>query len=110
MSVDPRSRPRSRLEAADRAHEALREEGVEALWDRLAEHRSHLETDGLLDERRREHLAAEVFAVVGTCQDLGAPCTTIRAVLEAVQRRELDPLSAVDEILEKVFGLTSDGS
>ena len=32
-------------------------------------------------------------------------------VLEAVQRRELDPLSAVDEILEKVFRIdTADGS
>ena len=42
------------------------------------------------------------------------PCTTIPSlarVLEAVQRRELDPLSAVDEILEKVFRIdTADGS
>ena len=32
-------------------------------------------------------------------------------VLESVQRRELDPLSAVEEILEKVFRIdAADGS
>ncbi len=96
--------------------EALREEGVEALWDRLAEHRSHLETDGLLDERRREHLAAEVFAVSSARAKAHLERAVyddpeLARVLEAVQRRELDPLSAVDEILEKVFRIdTSDGS
>jgi hypothetical protein len=30
-------------------------------------------------------------------------------VLESVQRRELDPLSAVSEILEQVFGIDADG-
>jgi LAO/AO transport system kinase len=96
--------------------EALREEGVEALWDRLAEHRSHLETDGLLDERRREHLAAEVFAVSSArakahLERAVQDDPELARVLEAVQRRELDPLSAVDEILEKVFRIdTADGS
>jgi hypothetical protein len=31
-------------------------------------------------------------------------------VLDAVQRRELDPLSAVREILEKVFKVDGDGA
>jgi LAO/AO transport system kinase len=96
--------------------EALREEGVEDLWDRLTEHRSFLETDGLLDERRREHLAAEVFAVSSARAKAhleravhGDP--ELARVLESVQRRELDPLSAVDEILEKVFRIdAADGS
>jgi LAO/AO transport system kinase len=96
--------------------EALREEGVAALWERLAEHRSHLETDGLLDERRREHLAAEVFAVSSArakahLERAVQDDPELARVLEAVQRRELDPLSAVDEILEKVFRIdTADGS
>jgi LAO/AO transport system kinase len=96
--------------------EALREEGVEELWDRLAEHRSHLESDGLLDERRREHLAAEVFAVSSARAKAHLERAVhddpeLARVLEAVQRRELDPLSAVDEILEKVFRIdTADGS
>jgi LAO/AO transport system kinase len=88
--------------------EAHRGEGVEALWDRLAEHRTHLEQDGLLDERRREHLAAEVFAVSSArakthLEHAVRDDPELARVLEAVQRRELDPLSAVSEILEKVF-------
>jgi LAO/AO transport system kinase len=88
--------------------EALREEGVDALWDRLGEHRTHLEQDGMLDERRREHLAAEVFAVSSArakthLEHAVRDDPELARVLEAVQRRELDPLSAVSEILEKVF-------
>jgi LAO/AO transport system kinase len=88
--------------------EALRGEGVEELWDRLGEHRAHLGEDGLLDERRREHLAAEVFAVSSArakkhLEQAVRDDPELARVLEAVQRRELDPLSAVDEILEKVF-------
>jgi LAO/AO transport system kinase len=88
--------------------EAHRGEGVEALWDRLTDHRAHLEQDGLLDERRREHLAAEVFAVSSArakthLEHAVRDDPELARVLDAVQRRELDPLSAVSEILEKVF-------
>ena len=88
--------------------EALRGEGVAELWDRLGDHRTHLEQDGLLDERRREHLAAEVFAVSSArakthLEHAVRDDPELARVLEAVQRRELDPLSAVSEILEKVF-------
>ena len=91
--------------------EALREEGVEALWDRLAEHRSHLETGRAARRAAAEHLAAEVFAVSSARAKTHLERAVhddpeLARVLEAVQRRELDPLSAVDEILEKVFGLT----
>src|SRR5881392_1064042 len=43
--------------------EAMRGENVETLWAKIKEHREHLESEGLLDERRRKHLAGEVFAV-----------------------------------------------
>ena len=33
------------------------------LWEKIEEHRAHLESAGLLEERRRRNLAAEVFAV-----------------------------------------------
>jgi LAO/AO transport system kinase len=41
-------------------------ENVPALWERLREHRAHLEDAGLLDERRRRNLAGEVFAVASS--------------------------------------------
>ena len=88
--------------------EATRGEGVPDLWAKIEEHRAYLERSGELERRRRENLAREVFAVatarakehlVETVQ--GNP--DLRRLLAAVQARELDPLSAVREILEQVF-------
>jgi LAO/AO transport system kinase len=96
--------------------EATRGEGVDELWTKLEEHRAHLEADGLLEERRRKNLAGEVFAVASAraktrLQDAVADDPELRRLLEEVQRRELDPLSAVREILGKVFKVgDEDGS
>jgi LAO/AO transport system kinase len=88
--------------------EATRDENVDALWAKIEEHRAHLESEGLLEERRRKHLAGEVFAVASGRAKAhleravqGDP--ELRRLLDEVQRRELDPLSAVQEILGKVF-------
>ena len=43
--------------------EAIRGENVPELWAKIEEHRSFLESAGLLEERRRRNLAGEVFAV-----------------------------------------------
>src|SRR5215204_1463792 len=43
--------------------EAVRADGVPELWEAVERHREHLESEGLLEERRRRNLAAEVFAV-----------------------------------------------
>ncbi len=88
--------------------EAMRGEGVPELWDALERHRAHLEADGGLDARRRANLAAEVFAVASArakahLEQAVADDAELRRLLDAVQRRELDPLSAVDEILRQVF-------
>src|SRR5215207_5525308 len=90
--------------------DALKEEGIEELWDKVAEHRVHLESNGLLDERRRNNLAREVFALASArakthLERAVADDPELRRLLDEVQRRELDPLSAVREILEKVFRL-----
>ena len=94
--------------------EALRGENVPLLWDKLAEHRAFLERRGLLEERRRRNLAGEVFAVAtgrakAHLQETVADDPELRRLLDEVQARELDPLSAVREILEKVYGI-GDGS
>jgi len=94
--------------------EAVRGEGVVELWEKLVAHRSHLETGGLLEERRRKNLAGEVFALASTrakahLEETVADEPELRRLLDEVQARELDPLSAVREILEKVYGI-GDGS
>jgi LAO/AO transport system kinase len=88
--------------------EAMRGEGIVELWDALARHREHLEAGDALEERRRENLAAEVFAVASArakahIEEAVAEEPALRRLLDAVQARELDPLTAVEEILEQVF-------
>ncbi|MDQ3161251.1 MAG: methylmalonyl Co-A mutase-associated GTPase MeaB [Actinomycetota bacterium] len=90
--------------------EALRGEGVPQLWEKLEAHREFLESDGLLEERRRKNLAGEVFAVASSrakahLQEAVADDAELRRLLDEVQARELDPLSAVQEILDKVYGI-----
>jgi GTPase len=90
--------------------EALHGENVSELWGALEEHRAGLERDGRLDERRRRNLSAEVFAVASSraaahLRAAVAESPELRAVLARVEDRELDPLSAVREIMEEVFEL-----
>jgi LAO/AO transport system kinase len=88
--------------------EATRGEKVPELWAKVEEHRAHLEGEGLLAERRRKNLAGEVFAVASArakshLEHAVAEDPELRRLLAAVESRELDPLSAVREIMEKVF-------
>ena len=88
--------------------EALRGEGVPELWEQLEAHRAFLSQSGRLDERRRANLAREVFAVASSrakrhLEQAVAEDAELRRLLAEVQARELDPLTAVREILEKVF-------
>jgi LAO/AO transport system kinase len=90
--------------------EAVRGENVPELWEQLAEHRAFLESDGLLEERRRKNLAGEVFAVASGrakvhLEHAVADDPELRRLLDEVQGRKLDPLTAVREIMEKVFHL-----
>ena len=88
--------------------EAMRGEGVPELWEKIDAHRAHLDTGGKLEERRRRNLAGEVFAVASAHAKLHleravAGDAELRRLLDQVQSRQLDPLTAVREIMEKVF-------
>jgi LAO/AO transport system kinase len=91
--------------------EAVLGDGVEELWSELAAHRRFLEESGTLEERRASNLAGEVFAVASArakthLEEAVAEDAELRRLLGEVQRRELDPLTAVREIMEKVFKVT----
>jgi LAO/AO transport system kinase len=97
--------------------DAIRGENVPKLWEKIEEHRAHLEAEGRLEERRRRNLAGEVFAVASGrakahLEQAVADDPELRRLLAEVQERELDPLSAVREILQKVFkvGDAADGT
>jgi LAO/AO transport system kinase len=94
--------------------EALGGTNVPELWEKLEEHRAELERRGELEARRRRNLAAEVFAVASIRARVHLESTVakdpeLERLLESVRRRELDPLTAVREILEKVFRVGADG-
>jgi putative protein kinase ArgK-like GTPase of G3E family len=81
---------------------------VPELWEQVEAHRTYLETDGRLEQRRRRNLAGEVFAVASARAKLHLEHAVqddpeLRRLLDEVQRRELDPLTAVREIMERVF-------
>jgi LAO/AO transport system kinase len=93
--------------------EAMRGEGVETLWEKIEEHRAWLEAEGELDERRRHNLASEVFQVASTrarrqIEVAVGDDPELQRLLGEVQARRLDPLTAVREILQKVFHVDAD--
>jgi GTPase len=94
--------------------EAARGENIEELWSKVEDHHAYLDESGRLDLRRRDNMRGEVFALASA----RAKQHLVRSVeddpelerlLDQVHRRELDPLSAVQEILEKVFRIDADG-
>ncbi len=91
--------------------DAVRGEGVPALVEALDARLAGLRADGELERRRGANLAAEVFTLASSrarahLEASVAGDDELRSVLERVERRELDPLSAVDEILRRVFRIT----
>jgi GTPase len=88
--------------------DALRGEGIDALWREIGEHRARLASDGELERRRRRNLAHEVFAVASMrarrhIEETVRDDPALARLLTDVQERRLDPLTAVREILEQVF-------
>jgi LAO/AO transport system kinase len=88
--------------------EATTGQNVPELWEKIEAHKAHLESDGHLEESRRKNLAGEVFAIASGrakahLEQAVADDPELRRLLDEVQRRELDPLTAVKEIMERVF-------
>ncbi len=86
--------------------EAVRAEGVEALAEKLAEHRAYIEQEGTLSQRRRRNLMNEVLAIATfrIRRELEAAVRKdpeAQELLDRVVARELDPASAATEILER---------
>jgi LAO/AO transport system kinase len=87
--------------------EALRGEGVPELWEALESRRAELDARGELDARRDRNLSGEVEALaVARVRELVRRAmrddTEVRGLVEAVQRREIDPLTAVGAVVAAV--------
>jgi LAO/AO transport system kinase len=93
--------------------DALRGEGIEELRAAIDAHRAALAASGELERRRRRNLAAEVIAVASArarrhLERAVADDAALRRLLAGVERREVDPLTAVRTILRDVFRISDD--
>jgi LAO/AO transport system kinase len=86
--------------------EAARGEGVDALAEKLREHRAFVEAEGTLSERRRRNLMNEVLgiATMRLRRELEASLREdpeVQELLDEVVARRLDPASAASAVLAR---------
>ena len=108
LDPDPSHRPTVMLT------EALRGEGVPELWAELESRREGLAADGRLEERRRRNLSGEVLSLAASrardrIERAVAEEPALGALVDRVGRRELDPVTAAEEIVASVLGVEDDG-
>jgi LAO/AO transport system kinase len=104
---------------ADRRPDVVRTDalggvGVADLWEALAAHRRRLEETGALAERRSRNLAGEVLSLAEArarelLERAARDDPELRGLLERVAARQVDPLTAVEELMRKVFSRDGDG-
>jgi LAO/AO transport system kinase len=85
-------------------------DGVEALWDEIVTRRDALARSGALVERRRASLEREVLGLASAraarrLEEAVGGRDDLRALLDSVAAREVDPLRAVSEVLDRVYGI-----
>ena len=87
---------------------AISDDGVDKLWARIVEHREFMAVGGRFEARRRANLEGEVFSLASTrarivLEERVNSDPRLRELLDAMHRRELDPLTATLRIYEDVF-------
>jgi LAO/AO transport system kinase len=86
--------------------EASKGEGIAELSDRIAEHRVHIQEEGTLEQRRRRNLMNEVLALAAgrlrrRLDESVREDESVKALLDEVAARRLDPASAAGKLLER---------
>jgi len=104
ISLNPEAERRPTIVLTD----AVREEGIEGLWKALVERRDRLAAAGELEERRRRNLAGEVVSAATArartrIEKAVADDAALAELVASVQRREIDPLTAVERIVAAVL-------
>ena len=87
--------------------------GVAELWKAIQDHWAHLRRDGTLEQHRGERLQREVMTLAADRLErrllsAAASDAGLAAVLGRVRARQLDPLSAVDEVIGQLSRLVGD--
>ncbi len=81
-------------------------EGVDELWQAIADHRAHLQASGRLEEMRHRRLAAELEAALlaGMRRQVSSavPATQWEEIVERVAQRKIDPWGAAEGLLASI--------
>lgn len=85
------------------AHDSV---GIEELWHAAESHREHLAGDGRLAIRRADGMRRQLRALaldrLGRRLDKACPAEAIADLVTRVDRREIDPDTAVDEMIARL--------
>jgi LAO/AO transport system kinase len=86
--------------------EAIRDEGVQELVEKIEEHRAHIAAEGTLEERRRRNLMNEVMELAAVrlrrkLEESLRNDDSVQALLDRVVKRDLDPASAAAILLDR---------
>jgi LAO/AO transport system kinase len=89
--------------------EAVAGKGADELAAKIAEHREYIESEGTLEKRRARNLMNEVMALASVrlrrqLEGAVSEDADVRAMLEEVVARKLDPATAAERLLEKQVG------
>jgi LAO/AO transport system kinase len=95
--------------------DALGGDGVTELWEALETRTAALRADGRLLERRRKNLAAGVVGLAAArartrIERAVDDDAALGELVARVERRELDPVSAAEEIVASVLGSETGGT
>lgn len=93
--------------------DAARGDGVPELWQAIQDHQAHLRSDGSLERRRSEQLERKVVALAADRLErrlltAAGSDPGLAGIMQRVRGRELDPLSAVDELFAQVSRYAGD--
>jgi LAO/AO transport system kinase len=84
---------------------AIKNEGIDDLWNAVEKHRAYQEEKGLLESRRKRRIARELKEIVAEryrqrVEDETAPL--LEELVNEVAGRRLDPYSAADRLIESL--------
>jgi LAO/AO transport system kinase len=79
-------------------------EGIDELWDAIQAHRSHQESTGSLEQKRRRRVVEEVKKIVGyRLEDHAAGFLSDGPLLEDLAERRVDPYGAAAQDVERIL-------
>ncbi len=83
---------------------AVSSEGIDELWDAIRSHRSHQESAGALEEKRRRRIVEEVKRIVGyRLEDHAAGFLSDGPLLEDLAEHRVDPYGAAAQAVERIL-------